>query len=292
MHPARSAILFTPAFGMGCGLLVLLGVFASGATIPSDRWFGAAALGLALGAVALGLAAWRRHPGHPGGVFGALAQWRSSWLARSGALAAAACAASLPLAVGWIGYGEIGGAWRAFGIAAAMLAGVAVHATAMVYATVEPVPAWCNRWTVPLFLALSGFAGALWLNALLHAFGRASPDAALIVVVTLFLAFFLKRRYWRFIDAVRAAQGRADEETPRVAREMDCRIDRERAIRLRRYAFVLLFALPLVLTMAAMEAAPWPAAFAALAAALSGSAGIVIERLLFFGEAGRGADAA
>lgn len=278
-----AAILFTTASGTGCGLLVLLGIFVSGATIPSDRWFGAAALGLALGAIALGLAAWRHHPGHPGGALAALAQWRSSRLARAGALAAAACAASGPFAVGWIGYGEVGGVWRAFGIAAAVLAGCAVHATATIYATVEAVHAWCNRWTVPLFLALAGFAGALWLNALLHLFGRASPDAALIAVLTLFLAFYLKRRYWRFIDAIRAAPDPADE-TAGAARETDCRIGRERAIRLRRYAFLLLFALPLVLTMTAMEAAPWLAALAALAAALSGSAGIVIERLLFFGE--------
>ena len=177
------------------------------------------------------------------------------------------------------------------GIAAAVLAGFTVHATAMVYATVEPVPAWCNGWTVPLFLALAVFAGALWLNALLHLYGRASPDAALIAVLTLFLAFYLKRRYWRFIDAVPAAPGPVDE-TARAAREMDCRIDRERAIKLRRYAFVLLFALPLILTMTAMEAAPWLAALAALAAALSGSAGIVIERVLFFGEADRVAEEA
>ena len=280
-----AAILFTAASNTGCGLLVLLGVFASGATIPSDRWFGVAALGLALGAIALGLAAWRHHPGHPGGGFGALARWRSSRLARAGALAVAACAASGPFAVGWIGYGEAGGVWRASGIAAAVLAIVAVHATATIYATVETVHAWCNRWTVPLFLALAGFAGALWLNALLHLYGRASPDAALIAVLTLFLSFYLKRRYWRFIDAIRAAPGQDDDGTAPVAQETDCRIDREHAVKLRRYAFVLLFALPLVLTMTAMEAAPWLAALAALAAALSGSAGIVIERLLFFGEA-------
>ena len=291
MHPARSAILFTAASGSGCGLLVLLGVFASGATIPSDRWFAAAALGLALGAIALGLAAWRHHPGHPGGAFAALAQWRSSRLARAGALAAAACAASGPFAVGWIGYGEAGGIWRVCGIGAAVLAGFAVHATAMIYATVEPVHAWCNRWTVPLFLALAGFAGALWLNALLHLYGRASPDAALLLVLTLFLAFYLKRRYWRHIDAVAAGPG-GNDETRHLARELDCRIARAHAVRLRRYAFVLLFAVPLVCTMAAMEAAPWRAALAALAAALSGSAGVVIERRLFFGEADRGEDEA
>ena len=37
--------------------------------------------------------------------------------------------------------------------------------------------------------------------------------------------------------------------------------------------------------MAATEASQWPAALAAVAAALSGSAGVVIERWLFFAEA-------
>ena len=288
VHPASSAIVFTAAFGMGCGLLVLLGVFASGETIPTDRSFGLAALGLALGAIALGLAAWRRRSGVSARTLVALARRRSNRQARAGVLAAATCAPAGLFAVGWVGYGEIDGIWRVCGIAAAVLAGLTVHATAMIHATVEPVHAWCNRWTVPLFLALAGFAGALWLNALLHLHGRASPDAALVAVLMLFLSFYLKRRYWRFVDAIRSAPGPDDDGTADVAPEMDYRIAREHALRLRRYAFVLLFALPLVLTMAAMEAAPLLAALAALAAALAGSAGIVIERLLFFGEADRG----
>ena len=96
------------------------------------------------------------------------------------------------------------------------------------------------------------------------------------MVVTLFLSFYLKRRYWRFIDTVRAAH--AQQGTGEG-------IARERAVKLRRYAFVLLFALPLVLTMAAMEADPWLAPLAAAAAAISGSAGVVIERWLFLAEA-------
>ena len=276
MRPVGSAILFTAATGMGCGLLVLLGVFASGETVPADRWFGLAALGIALGALALGLVSSTLYPDSPERAFRASTRWRSSWPARAGLLAAASCVPAALCAIGWVGYGAVDGIWRAFGLAAALLAGFTVHATAMAYATQQAVPAWCNRWAVPLHLALALYGGALWLNALLILFGRASPDAALIVVIGLFLSFYLKRRYWRFIDAVRAVhatQGTGDG------------IARERAVRLRRYAFVLLFALPLVLTMAAIEAASWPAALAAAAAALSGSAGVAIERWLFFAEA-------
>ena len=280
MRPAYSAISFSTASGMGYGLLVLLGVFASGETIPSDRWFGLAALGVAFGAVTFGLVSWTFRPDRPQAAFHALSQWRTSWASRAGVLASATYIPGALFAIGWIGYAEVGGIWRVCGLAAAVLAGFTVHAACMIHATRHEVPAWCNRWTVPLHLAFALFTGAFWLQALLALFGRASPGSTLIVVMTLFLSFYLKRRYWRFIDAARTASA-SDTTTP----ETGHRLARERAVRLRRYAFVLLFALPLVLTMAATEAAPWLAALAAVAAALSGSAGVVIERWLFFAEA-------
>lgn len=280
VRPAWPAILFTAACGMGCGLLALVGVFASGETIPSDRWFGLAAMGTALGAMGVGLVSSACDPDRPERFLRTLSRWRSSWHSRAAVLATGACVPAGLFAIGWAGYGEVGGVWRAFALAAALLAGFAVHATAMTYATLETVHAWSNRWVVPLLLALALYTGALWLHALLTLFGRASPDSSLIVVVALFLSFYLKRRYWRFIDAVGAVStleaGIAETSDP---------IARERAVRLRRYAFVLLFVLPLVLTMAATEGSQWPVALAAVAAALSGSAGVVIERWLFFAEA-------
>lgn len=278
--PSWPAILFTAASGMGCGLLALLGVFASGETIPSDRWFGLAALGTALGALGFGLVSSAYDPDRPERFLHPFSRWRSRWHSRAAVLATGACVPAGLFAIGWAGYGEVDGIWRVCGIAAALLAGFTVHATAMIYASLEAVHAWSNRWVVPLLLALSLYTGALWLHALLTLFGRAGPDSALIVVVALFLSFYLKRRYWRFIDAVRAVP------TPETGiAETGAPIARERAVRLRRYAFVLLFVLPLVLTMAATEASQWPAALAAVAAALSGCAGIVIERWLFFAEA-------
>ena len=280
MRPDSSAILSTAAAGIGCGLLVLLGVFASGETIPSDRWFGLAAMGTALGAMGIGLVSSAYDPGRSERFLHTLSRWRSSWHSRAAVLATGACVPAGLFAVGWIGYGEVDGIWRVCGLAAAVLAGFTVHATAMTYATQDRVYAWSNRWTVPLHLALALYAGGLWLHALLALFGRASPDSSLIVVVALFLFFYLKRKYWRFIDAVRAVS------TPEAEwGESGHWIARERAARLRRYAFLLLFALPLLLAMAGMEAEPGPGALAALAAALSGSAGVVIERWLFFAEA-------
>ena len=278
MRPAYSVIFFTTASGMGCGLLVLLGVFASGEMIPDDRRFGLAALGIALGAVTFGLVSSTFHPGDPERALRAFSRWRSSWLSRAAVLAAATCAPAGLFAIGWVGYGEVDGAWRFCGLAAALLAGFTVYATAMIYATQQPVLAWCNSWVLPIYLALALLTGALWLNALLALFGRASPDASMVVVVALFLSFYLKRRYWRFIDATGAAA------TPHATQETGWRIAREQVARLRRYAFVLLFALPLALTMAAMETG-WIAATATVAAALSGSAGVAIERWLFLAEA-------
>lgn len=272
MHPAFSAIFFTTASGTGYGLLILLGAFASGAMIPSDRWFGVAGFGIALGAVTFGLVSATFCPGRPERVFTA---WRSSWPSRAAVLAVATYLPAGLFAIGWAGYGEVGGVWRISGLAAALLAGFTVYAIAMIYASHLSVLAWSNRWAVPLYLALALFTGALWLHALLAVYGHASPDASLVIVVTLFLSFYLKRRYWRFIDAVRSADATG---------EMGLRIARTRVVKLRRHAFVLLFALPLVLTMAAMEPG-WFAVPAAVLAALSASLGAAIERWLFFAEA-------
>ncbi len=274
---------------------MLLGVFASGETIPSDRRFGLAALGAALGAIGFGLVSSACDPGRPERFLHTLSQWRTSWRSRAFVLATAACVPAVLFGIGWVGYGEIDGMWRVSGLAATLIAGFAVHATAMTYATLQEVPAWSNRWTVPLHLALALYTGGLWLHALLALFGRASPDSALIVVVTLFLSFYLKRRYWRFIDIVRAvstAEG-ADERDEAGGRRPHIEalrttgdpIAREHAVKLRRYAFVLLFAVPLVLTMVAMEATHPLAAPAVVGAALSGTAGVLIERRLFFAEA-------
>ncbi len=302
MHPAYSVIFFTTASGAGYGLLAMLGVLASSGVVPDSVWFGVSAFALALGAVSFGLLSSTFHLGRPERAIKAYSQWRTSWLSREGVLATATYAPALLLAWGWVFGDRSDPIIRLAGLATALLSGLTVYATGMIYATLRPVHAWCNRWVVPNYLALGLLTGTLWLHALVVLFGQPSPDVSMVLVLALFLAFYLKRRYWRFIDSTAASAspesatglghlGRVRLLDPPpgqatfVTREMGYRIARRHARKLRRYAFVLLFALPLIGALAATESAYWLAAPASLLAALSASVGAVIERWLFFAEA-------
>lgn len=302
MHPAYSVIFFTTASGMGYGLLILLGILAPAEMLPANRLLGLVSLGIALTAITFGLLSSLRHLGHPERVLHAYTQWRSSWLSREGVLATATYVPAGLFAAGWVGFGEVGGIWRFCGLAAAVLAGFTVYSTGMIYATLRPIHAWCNRWVVPIYLSLALFTGALWLNAILLLFGHAIAGVPLVVILTLLAALFIKWRYWGFINGARAAStpesatglgsiGRVRlldpprTQTTYVTREMGYRIARKHATKLRRYGYVFLFGLPFVFTLAAVGTASWIAACAAAAAALSGSMGVVLERWLFFAEA-------
>lgn len=304
MRPAYSVIFFTAASGAGYGMLALLGLLAPTAVVPPGPWFPAVAFGLALGLVSFGLVSSAFHLGRPERALKAYSQWRTSWLSREGVLATAAYLPALVLASGWIFGDRQAPAVRVAGLATALASGLTVYATGMIYATLRPVPAWHNRWVVPNYLALALLTGALWVNALVILFGRPSPDAAMVVVVALFLAFYLKRRYWRFIDSAtgpataESATGlggigtvRLLDPTPDrttfVTQEMVYRIARKHARKLRRWAFLLLFAVPLAATFAAaeLEGAPVLAGAAALLGAAGASVGAVVERWLFFAEA-------
>jgi DMSO reductase anchor subunit len=172
----------------------------------------------------------------------------------------------------------------------------------MIYATLEPIHAWCNRWVVPNYLALALHTGALWLYAIATGFGLATPELALVVVVALFVAFYLKRAYWRFIDSTAAAStpetatglgrfGRVrlldppNTEANYLQKEMGYALARKHAARLRRWAFLLLFAIPLLLVVVGMGEAAWLSIPTGVLAALSATAGVLIERWLFFAEA-------
>ncbi len=66
---------------------------------------------------------------------------------------------------------------------------------------------------------------------------------------------------------------------------MGFRIARKHAERLRGSALIFGLGVPFVLSGAAMASSGWFAALTAVAAALSGSLGVAIERWLFFAEA-------
>ncbi len=66
---------------------------------------------------------------------------------------------------------------------------------------------------------------------------------------------------------------------------MGFKIARKHATKLRRIAIVLAFALPFLLSLVPLIASGWPAVIAAILAAPLGTAGVLVERWLFFAEA-------
>jgi DMSO reductase anchor subunit len=192
------------------------------------------------------------------------------------------------------------------GLAAAALALATVACTGMIYASLKPIPRWANGWTVPVYLLLALMTGALLLNALLQLFdGAAVPVAGWLALAAIALAALIKWGYWRHIDAAppmstaETATGLGHLGKVRLLepphsgenyllREMGFRLARKHAARLRRLTWWLGFALPFVLSLAALAPGLLPAwliAAAATIAAASALVGVLIERWLFFAEA-------
>jgi DMSO reductase anchor subunit len=302
MHPALSVILFTTLSGAGYGLLALVGIIAPLDALPPDRFFGLAALGLALGAVTIGLLSSTLHLGRPERALRAFTQWRTSWLSREGVSSVATYVPAGVFGIGWIFYEKTDGIIALCGILAALGAVVTVYCTAMIYRSLKPIQRWHNRWVVPNYLALALATGLLWLTLLLHAFGRPSRPVAIATMLSLVLAAALKLAYWRFIDGSASAStagtatglGRFGEvrlfEAPHTSenylqKEMGFVIARKHAAKLRRITLLAAFALPFLLTLAAILLPGIPAVAASAIAAPLAMVGVVVERWLFFAEA-------
>jgi sulfite dehydrogenase (quinone) subunit SoeC len=302
MHPAYSVILFTTLSGAGYGLLALVGLLGPLGLLPAERGFGLAAFGLAFAAISAGLLASTVHLGHPERAWRAFSQWRSSWLSREGVAALATYPPAGLYALGWVGLERTSGGWAPLGLLTAALAVLTVYCTAMIYVSLRPIRRWANGWVLPNYLALGLLTGALWLHLLVRLFAVPQPVVPGLAVAALLLAALLKLGYWRFIDRTRSAATPESAtgltglgpvrlfEAPHsrenyLLREMGYRIARKHARRLRRIAAALAFALPLALTGASLVLPGWAAAVAALIAALSATAGVLVERWLFFAEA-------
>lgn len=302
MHPAYSVIFFTTGSGAGYGLLALTALHGVVRSEPLDPWLGAAGLGFGALLVTAGLVASTFHLGRPERAWRALSQWRSSWLSREGVLATATYVPLVLTAWGWIATGSLAGGFGIAAVALAVLCVATVHATGMIYATLRTVPAWHNRLTVPGYLVFAWLTGALWFHALSQTFGFRSPEIALLVIVPLFAAWYVKRAYWRSVDGSRgpvsaaSAVGLDPGETVRlldpphagenfVQKEMGYRIARKHARKLRRLSFAGWFLIPAVLTAATAQSEPWIAVTGTVAAASSALAGTLVERWLFFAEA-------
>lgn len=304
VNPAYSVIFFTTFSGLGYGLLVWLGVAAATGIIGADRGFGLAAFALAFAAVTFGLLASTYHLGHPERAWRALSQWRSSWLSREGVMAAATYVPTGLFAAAWVLAGANQGVWAAIGVIGALFALTTIITTGMIYASLVTIRQWRHPLVLPNYLALGLMTGGIWIAALASVFGIYRSSLLLIAIFCIVLAWSLKLAYWFSIDRGRSAStpetatGLGGDggkvrllDSPHsqdnyVMAEMGYRIARKHAKKLRYWAQGLGFGAPLILLLATgfMIVPAW-SALPMLSAAILATAGIFLERWLFFAEA-------
>ena len=302
MHPAVSVIFFTVSSGVGYGLLALVGGLGAFGLLPDDRAFGVTVLALALVAVTAGLLSSTFHLGHPERAWRAFSQWRTSWLSREAVAAVMAYGPACGLALALLFPERFGALRPAAGLATAVMAAVTIFCTAMIYRSLKTIPEWANGWTVVNYLSLGLAGGAVWLVALLAGFGHPVQGMSAATVFVLVVAWILKRRYWRHIDVRKSSStpetatglGRFGKvrsfEAPHteanyLLKEMGYEVARRHASRLRSHAQALAFVVPALLALATLALGPATTAAAAMLAALSITAGLLIERWLVFAEA-------
>lgn len=302
MHPTFSIVLFTTAAGAGFGLLFLLGLGVPLLLLPPDPLFGLAALGTALVFAAAGLVSSVFHLGRPERAWRAFSQWRSSWLSREGVLSVMTAIPATIFGIGWVFFGAVTGFFGLCGVLAAALAAATVYCTGMIYASLKPIHQWRNRWTVPNYLALALMAGFLLLGLLIRFWAFRPVGTPILTIIAIAVAWVLKETYWRFIDTSSAVSsvmsatglGRSGRvrmlEPPHtqanyLLQEMGFRIARKHRARLRLIARIAAFAVPFLLTLAALFLVGAIGAILAGLAVASAALGLVVERWLFFAEA-------
>jgi DMSO reductase anchor subunit len=302
MHPTFSIVLFTTATGAGLGLLFLLGLGVPLLLLPPDPLFGLAGLGTALVFAIAGLVSSVFHLGRPERAWRAFSQWRSSWLSREGVLSVMTAIPATIFGIGWVFFGAVAGFFGLCGILAAALAIGTIYCTGMIYASLKPIHQWRNRWTVPNYLALALMAGFLLLDLLIRFWSFWPIGTPILTLIAIAAAWGLKETYWRFIDTSAAVSnvmtatglGRSGRvrmlEPPHtqanyLLQEMGFRIARKHRARLRLVARIAAFAVPFLLTLAALLLAGVIGAILAGLAVASAALGLVVERWLFFAEA-------
>ena len=306
MHPAYSVIFFTTASGAGYGMLFLAGVLALVDRLPLSGWFSWPLFAIGLGLVSAGLLSSLLHLGHPERFLKALTQWRSSWLSREGVLAIVGFGPAGLFALGWLfvidDTRDIGWFMEVLAVAMIAFSAVTVYATSMIYASLKPIPQWHRRDVSLGYLTLGLATGALLVNALGALTATTTHLVPAIAVAALLVGALVKLSYWNALrrlaprvtaaSAIGAATGTSvrmldppHTEPNFLQKEMGYRVARKHADKLRRIALVLGFAVPLAAVLVSFATVgPWTAVLA-VAAAVSGLAGIAVERWLFFAEA-------
>lgn len=300
MHPAPSIIAFTTASGAGYGLLAfacLMGLFGR---VPVTATGGIAFLLPAFLLVSAGLLASTLHLGHPERAWRAFSQWRSSWLSREGVAALLTYLPMLALAWRWIVDERFP---PLLALLAAGMALVTVYCTAMIYASLKPIPRWHHPLVPPVYLALGlASGGALGVAIMAWLESAAHPLPALLALLLIAVAWTLKQRYWRSIDTAAPVASTADAiglgargtarlfeaahtERNYILNEMGYRIARKHKAKLRRHALVAGAVLPAASLLLSLVAAPFAVPAILTLGAGMALLGTALERWLFFAEA-------
>ena len=288
MRPAASLIIFTTLSGLGFGLATVIGTGLLKAT--NAQW--AIIHGLfSLGFISIGIIASTWHLGHPERAWRALSQWRSSWLSREGVLAGATVMLLIIYVADQI-YSGTANAWLGAGLALLSLA--TIFATAMIYASLKPIPLWHHPLT-PINFILWAIAGGLLLAATLATWQGINHTLPPLALITLLIATTSKIAWWQ--------SPRNNNSTPETAtglgnlgkikmiipphteenwlqHEMGFQIARKHRNRLKPISLILATALPITLIITA----PHSAISLTLATILH-IIGVATERWLFFAEA-------
>jgi sulfite dehydrogenase (quinone) subunit SoeC len=302
MNPAFSVIVFTVLSGTGFGLWFWLGLRIAFGGAP--EWFEGLGwmFGLMTGAVlvAVGVIASLRHLGKPARVWRAFSQWRSAWMSREGVFAMACFGlATLLFSVLWaLNYGV---AARVLGASLALGCVAAVYCTAMIYASLTPIPVWRHRLVVPGYLLFSVYCGGLPFGLFAIPRPFAPNMIGLAVVIAAIAMALLKRRYWRDIDRDPLPQTRGDAvglpgrdvsvfERPHtehnyLTREMGFVFARKHAKTLRIAAMILFALIPALCALPVWWSPHAHAMPLLMLASVSALIGAIVERWLFFAQA-------
>jgi DMSO reductase anchor subunit len=300
MHPALSVIFFTTLSGAGYGLLAWAGWHALNALSAPRTLLVSIAVAIVLSTI--GLLSSLLHLGKPARAWRAFSQWRTSWLSREGVAAMATFVIAVLLAVSVLPPRQAGEGWGgAIAILAILASLITVYCTAMIYASLKPIPAWRHRLVPFVYLLFAVFTGGLLFCAIATLLGRPMSNMAALAGIGLAIVLLvLKLKYWRDIDVpLPATRGdavglpqrtvgvfeRPHTEANYLTREMGFVVARRHAKALRWLAMALFAALPILLLLPAWlfvhaDLAPW-----FTAAALCAVAGAFVERWLFFAEA-------
>jgi DMSO reductase anchor subunit len=310
VHPAFSVIFFTTLSGTGYGLLFWSALAALSGRMPARPLLVATALALVL--VTVGLLSSLAHLGKPGRSWRAFSQWRSSWLSREGVAAVLTyvpallfAALLLPSMISNQAQGEPVALALSGAVVCGLLVACAlatVYCTAMIYASLKPIPAWQHHLVVPGYFGFALLCGGLLLAAIASVSGTPLGNAPAMAAVALAAAlWWLKTRYWHDIDSTPLPMTRGDAvglpgrqvtvfERPHtdanyLVREMGFVVARKHSRRLRRLAIALFAIVPIVCMLPVWLFVHFDAGPVFALATVSALAGAFVERWLFFAQA-------